>query len=141
MTRIFYEVLEGNEKTAWEKFRLGVVNFLGTHKAPNYRQLVEQMLECYRNMGCNMSLKTHFLSSHLDFFPKNFADVNDRHSKRFHQDIYTMEKRCQWKSSLLTPDYCLQLKGEARQIHTTGNQVERDFEHFKYELIFCVSVT
>jgi hypothetical protein len=35
--RIFYEFLERTEKTAWEEFRLGVDNFLGRHKAPNYR--------------------------------------------------------------------------------------------------------
>jgi len=43
-------------------------------------------------MGCNMSLKIHFLESHLDFFPENLGEVNDEHSERFHQDIMTMEK-------------------------------------------------
>jgi hypothetical protein len=33
------EVLDG--------FELAVENFLGRHKAPNYRQLVEEMLEAY----------------------------------------------------------------------------------------------
>ncbi|KAJ4437685.1 hypothetical protein ANN_17830 [Periplaneta americana] len=30
-------------------------------------------------MGCNMSLKTHFLDSHLDFFPENLGAVSDEH--------------------------------------------------------------
>jgi hypothetical protein len=51
------------------------------------------MLEVYRVMGCNMSLKTHFLHSHLDFLPTNLADVRDDLVERFHQDSSTMEKR------------------------------------------------
>ena len=32
-----------------------------------------------------MSLKIHFLHSHLDFFPENLGDVSDEHGERFHQ--------------------------------------------------------
>jgi hypothetical protein len=30
-------------------------------------------------MGCNMSLKVHFLDSHLDFFPENLGAVSIEH--------------------------------------------------------------
>jgi hypothetical protein len=59
----------------------------------NYKQLVEEMLEVYRIMGCNMSLNLHFLHPHLDFLPTNLGDVNDDLVERFHQDISAMEKR------------------------------------------------
>jgi hypothetical protein len=72
------EVLEGTEKTAWEAFKLVVDNFLGNHKAPNYRQSVQQMLEAYIMMGCSMLLNIHFLHSHLDFFPINRGKINDK---------------------------------------------------------------
>jgi hypothetical protein len=54
-----------------------------------------------------MSLKIHFLHSHLDFFPENCEALNDEHGKRFHHDITAMEKRYQdkWSSSMLA-DYC-----------------------------------
>jgi len=54
-------------------------------------------------MGRNMSLKTHFLESQLDFFPENLGEVSDEHGERFHQDIMAMEKRYQgkWTSSIL----------------------------------------
>jgi len=42
-----------------------------------------------------MSLKIHFLESHLDFFPENLGEVSDEHCERFHQDIMVMEKRYQ----------------------------------------------
>lgn len=40
--------------------------------------------------GLNMSLKIHFLHSHLDFFPENLGDVSDEHGERFHQEIKTI---------------------------------------------------
>lgn len=40
-----------------------------------------------------MSLKIHFLDSHLDFFPENLGDVSDEHGERFHQQLKEMERR------------------------------------------------
>jgi hypothetical protein len=63
-----------------------------------------------------MSLKVHFLDSHLDFFPENLGAVSDQHGERFHQDISNMEKRYQGKWSLsMLPDYCWTLKRDVRQ--------------------------
>ena len=71
-----------------------------SHKADNYREL-----------GCNMSLKIHFLDSHLDFFPNNLGAVSDEHGERFHQEMSTMETRYQgkWNPKMLA-DYCWNLK-------------------------------
>jgi len=58
-----------------------------------------------------MSLKFHFLESHLDFFSENLGKVSDEHGESFHQDILAMEKWYQgkWTSSMLA-DYCWTLK-------------------------------
>ena len=40
-----------------------------------------------------MSLKIHFLHSHLDFFPDNLGAVTDEQGERFHQDILQIEQR------------------------------------------------
>jgi hypothetical protein len=77
------EVLEGTKKIAWEAFILVVDNFLGRLKVPNYRRLVGEMLEAYRVMGCNASLKIRFLRSHFYFFPTNHGDISDNHGERF----------------------------------------------------------
>ncbi|KDR07760.1 hypothetical protein L798_02714, partial [Zootermopsis nevadensis] len=54
-----------------------------------------------------MSLKMHFLHSHLDFSPDNLGSVSDEHGERFHQDISTLERRYQgkWRASMIA-DYC-----------------------------------
>ena len=46
-----------------------------------------------------MSLKIHFLESHLDFFPENLGEVSDEHGERFHQYIWALEK---WYEGKLT---------------------------------------
>ena len=64
----FDHTLTGIEKVAWNAFRDVAHNFFGNTKAPNYIELVELMIDSFKNMGCNISLKIHFLHSHLDFF-------------------------------------------------------------------------
>ncbi|UYV78520.1 hypothetical protein LAZ67_16001878 [Cordylochernes scorpioides] len=68
-------------------------NFLESVKAENYRDIVNDLLLSYKALGCNMSLKIHFLHSHLDLFPDNIGAVSDELGERFHQDISSMEKR------------------------------------------------
>jgi len=54
-----------------------------------------------------MSLKIHFLHSHIDFFPPNLGDVSDEHGERFHQDIFEMEKSYQGRyNPNMMGDYC-----------------------------------
>jgi hypothetical protein len=57
------------ERRAWEEFRNVVNNFLGKHKSSDYAEHVQGMISCFRELGCRMSVKMHFLDSHLDYFP------------------------------------------------------------------------
>ncbi|UYV84911.1 hypothetical protein LAZ67_X003967 [Cordylochernes scorpioides] len=91
----FQNSLNEVEAAAWNSFRNVRKNFLGSVKVENYRDIVNDMLLSYKALGCNMSLKIHFLHSHLDFFPDNLGAVSDEHGERFHQDISSMEKRYQ----------------------------------------------
>ena len=81
------------ESATWYSFVLVVKNFLGKDKAENYSQLVDDMLSNFNKLGCNMSIKVHFLHSHLDRFPDNLGDLSEEQGERFHQDIKTMEER------------------------------------------------
>ncbi|UYV77499.1 hypothetical protein LAZ67_15001302 [Cordylochernes scorpioides] len=91
----FQNSLNEVEAAAWNSFRNVCKNFLGSVKVENYRDIVNDLLLSYKALGCNMSLKIHFLHSHLDFFPDNLGAVSDEHGERFHQDISSMEKRYQ----------------------------------------------
>jgi len=84
-----------------------VKTFLGNHKAPNYREIVGELLQSYQDTGCNISLKIHFLDFHLDFFPDSLGAVRDEHGERFHQDISALEKMYQGqRSARMLADYC-----------------------------------
>jgi len=84
-----------------------VTDFLGNRRADNYKDLVEELLSSYQELGCNMSMKIHFLSSHLDFFLENCGSVSDEQGECFHQDIAAMGGRYKgkWSASMLA-DYC-----------------------------------
>ncbi|UYV62448.1 hypothetical protein LAZ67_2000628 [Cordylochernes scorpioides] len=102
----FQNSLNEVEAAAWNSFRNVCKNFLGSVKVENYRDIVNDLLLSYKALGCNMSLKIHFLHSHLDFFPDNLGAVSDEHGERFHQDISSMEKRYQgvvYKETLGAP--------------------------------------
>ena len=79
--------------SAWTAFMNVVKFFLGKANAPNYKELVETLLTSLNQLGANMTIKLHYLHSHLACFPKNLGDVNDEQGERFHQDISNMEVR------------------------------------------------
>lgn len=83
------------ESNAWCSFVHVVQNFLGKREAKNYVKLVEEMLSNFNKLSCNMSIKIHYLQSHLDRFPENLVDFSKEHGERFHQDIKTIEERYQ----------------------------------------------
>jgi hypothetical protein len=56
------------EIKAWIAFKSVAAKFLGNNKDPDYVTIVAYMLEEFKFLGCLMSLKIHFLNSHLVFF-------------------------------------------------------------------------
>ena len=78
--------------------------------SPLFQKGVENLLKAYKEMGCCMSLKVHFLHSHLDFFPANLGAVSDEQGEQFHQDIQAMEACYQgfWNEEMMD-DYCWML--------------------------------
>ena len=103
----FDEVLKGQEKETWEAIKDVICRFLGNKRDDNYIKLVTVLLQKYHQLRCNMSLKVHFLHSHLHFFPPSFEAVSDEHGERFHQNISVMEQIYQgcWNEAMLADYY------------------------------------
>jgi hypothetical protein len=57
------------DREAWIAFRSVLHSSWGNNKDPGYVTIVANMREKFKVLGCLMSLKIHFLNSHLDFFP------------------------------------------------------------------------
>ena len=106
----FEELLNLKELRAWEAFKSVCSGFLGNTRVPDYQACIEELLKSYEDMGCRMSLKIHFLHSHLNVFPPNFEAVSEEHGERFHQDITKMESHYQgkWNPGMMG-DFCWML--------------------------------
>jgi len=131
----FDKLFQGDEKAAWDSFKLVVKGLLENRNAQTYEEVVNNLLQSYQKLGCNMSLKIHFLHSHLDFFPENGGAMSDEHGEHFHQDISSTEKRYQvkWNCAVLT-DYCWTL---ARDAHTM--EYKRQAKRKKNMILFVLN--
>lgn len=113
---LFLETMGDKEKEAWDSFKNVVHKFLGNTKDPDYKTIVQRMLAAYEAQGCNMSLKVHFLHSHIDYFPENLGAYSEEQGERFHQDVRDFERRYQgkWDVNMLA-DYCWMLNRETKE--------------------------
>jgi hypothetical protein len=57
--------------------KVTTIFFLANHKAENYHEMVADLVQLNKGIGCNMDLKVHF----LDFFPENQRAVSDEHER------------------------------------------------------------
>lgn len=71
------------ELQAWKGLTAVIQQFLGINRAPNYKQLVADILDAFQKLGCRMSVKMHFLHSHLDYFPDNYGKYSEEQGERF----------------------------------------------------------
>ena len=65
----FDETMTPVEKKPWIGFKNVVNGFLGNKKSPNFKTFVNNMLQAFRKLGCNMSLKVNFLFNNFNYFP------------------------------------------------------------------------
>jgi len=56
--------------------------FVWKTKSSKYQDLVKELVASYHMLGCNMSIKLHYLKSHLDKFPGNLGDVSEKQGER-----------------------------------------------------------
>lgn len=103
----FVELLTANEAVTWDCMKAVIENFLGKNRSEHYHLFVENMLDAMSTMGVHMSLKIHFLRSHLEYFAHQLSTESDEQGERFHQDIMQMEKRYKGKKpDHMLADYC-----------------------------------
>jgi hypothetical protein len=81
----FEDQLSEVEEAAWKSFKKFSTNFLGNHKAENYCDMVPYLVKSYKAVGCNMSIKVHFLHCHLSFITENLGAMSDEHGQTFYR--------------------------------------------------------
>ena len=117
------------ELEAWKAFVLAVKSFLGNNKARNYAELVNNMLTAFRNLGCKMSVKMHYLFSHMDRFLGNLSSMSDEQGERFHQDLKEMDTRYQSRwDAVMIADYSWNLKRDLPAAEHSRSSKKRKFK-------------
>ena len=126
------------KRNAWQAFRMIVEGFLGNHRRDDYAMVASNLIESYKKFGCRMSLKLHFLHSHLNFFRNNLGNVSEEYGERFHQDIQVMEKRYQgrWDEAMMG-DYVWNL---VRKCNITYKRKSCKFFSFMAVVNKCLGV-
>lgn len=124
----FIKSMNKLESNAWKSFELVMKNFLGNNRSKGYVQLVNSMLTNMKELGCNMSIKLHYLFSHLDKFPENCGDFSEEQGERFHQDIRTMEERYQgkWDAHMMA-DYCWSIQRDLPEAQNARKSYRKTF--------------
>ena len=89
------------------------------------------MLDCYQKLKCSMSLKLHFMDSHVEYFPENRGDYSKEQGERLRQDIKVMQQQYQGRENKnIMVDHCWMLKIDAPQKESMKRKMpqRRSFE-------------
>ena len=85
---MFDEALSNAELSTWKLLKSVVTNFLRNHQSAEYEKEIEEPLKSFHQLGAQMSVKLHFLWSHLDYFLKNCRDLSKDQDICFMEECY-----------------------------------------------------
>ena len=119
----FAATMDHHELIACGAFKQVCQGFLGKYKAANYAASVDELIESYQQLGCNMSQAPLFSFSSF-LFPREWR-VSDEHGECFHQSIARMENRYKGKwSPAMLADFCWNLqRDESIVLHTNARLI------------------
>ena len=86
----FIDSIYDRKKAARISFKEVVEIFLVNFKRDNYKKIVKNMQQKFEEQICLMSIKLHFLYSHLEHFPENLGDYSEEQGECFHPNIKEM---------------------------------------------------
>jgi hypothetical protein len=72
-----------------------VDNIVGNSRKPDYKDMMQSLLENCKSLGCSVSIKLNSIHSHADYFPQNLDSVSHEYYEGFHQDTREIYKRSQ----------------------------------------------
>ena len=81
----FDDALNATELSVWGSLKSVITNFLGKNQCEEYKKEVDELLKNFQKLGACMSVKMHFLRSHLDYFPQKCGDLSEEQGERFHR--------------------------------------------------------
>ena len=89
----FCLLLDADEIMAWICFKSVDENFFGNKRSANYRNLVNDLLDSFKDLGISCTYKIHLLNCHLDKFPPDCGAQGDQQGEHAHQIFRRSEER------------------------------------------------
>ena len=106
-SQTFMASLTFKEQRAWKAVIKVKNSFLGNQRTDDYENNIKEMIIAFEEQKVKMSLKIHFLKSHLSFFPDDLGKISDQHGERFHQTIHVIESRYRGRcDARMLADFC-----------------------------------
>lgn len=119
----FENALSDIELMAWHCVKAVIQNVLGIHRSEIWRILIENMIDAFHLLNVKMSLKIHFLHSHVEKLAEQSPAESDEHGERFHQVTARLEH---WYSGkklhALLGDICWNLQEEEDDREDSTNE-------------------
>jgi hypothetical protein len=86
-----------------------------------------------KHLGCNMSLKHHFLTSHLYFFPSNLEALSEEQGEMFHQELKDVLRRYHGRcEGNMMADYCWPIaRDDLSREHSRTSRTHKFYEKGK----------
>lgn len=102
--------------------------------------MVESTLDHFKKLGCKISVKVHFLHSHLDSFPENLGQYSEQQGKMLHQDI-KMERwyQGQWNERMMADNWWMLNRDRKCEVSTRKSKKE-SFKINRVLFVFCYRV-
>lgn len=113
----FEATLTEVELKTWRALKNVTIHLLGKNRSSDYEPMVQEMLDGFNALKVNMSLKIHFLNSHLDILERQLPTESDEQGERFHQVCKPFEVNYKGKQILsLMSDLCWSLTDDGTQM-------------------------
>lgn len=102
--------LTQSQLNGWRALKKVIAGFLGKNRSADYNDSVQEMLYGFKVNKVHMSLKIHFMNSHMDAFARQLPTESDEQGERFHQVCKPFETNYKKKELLsLVSDLCWSL--------------------------------
>lgn len=103
----FVPQLRPEDRQMWRDFRAVCDGFLCGKRLPNHAALVKNLMRELKGNKVGMTLKIHWLHSHLDRFAESNSDFSDEQAERLHQDLKKSVERNRSQPLVnVVNDYC-----------------------------------
>lgn len=117
---MFDNAVSAAQLSVWRSLKSMIANFLGNNRTSEYEKEVDELLKSYKKLGACMSVKMHFLRSHLNYSLRTIVTSA--------RNIRVIKEHYHGRVNFLA-EYCWWLKRDVVASQHKRNSLKRPFIH------------